>query len=72
VSDERLSQLFSRATVTQRVVRGLELDATAAYLAARTRTSGLGDVLAHALGDLRGIAPGVPFQQRMENLLQQP
>ena len=72
VSDERLSQLFSRATVTQRVVRGLELDATAAYLGARTRTSGLGDVLSLALGDRRGIDPGVPFQQRMENLLQQP
>jgi hypothetical protein len=29
-------------------------------------------VLSLALGDRRGIDPVVPFQQRMENLLQQP
>jgi TonB-dependent SusC/RagA subfamily outer membrane receptor len=72
VSDEHLSQLFSRVAVTQRVVRGLELDATAAYVESRSRRSDLGDVLSLALGDRRGLDPGVPFEQRMENLLQQP
>jgi TonB-dependent SusC/RagA subfamily outer membrane receptor len=72
VSDERVSQLFSRVAVTQRVVRGLELDASAAYAASRSQRSGLGDVLSLALADRRGIDPGVPFRQRMEYLLQQP